>query len=136
MDEALAKVVRERAGYTCEYCRLPQAFYQTPFEIDHIIAKQHGGPTTFSNLALSCLHCNGHKGPNIAGLDPKTRKLTGLFNPRRHRWRKHFRWDGPYLVGRTAVGRATVVVLALNDSTAVQARAQLIAEGVFPPSEG
>lgn len=29
MDEALARSVRERAGYACEYCRMPQAYYPT-----------------------------------------------------------------------------------------------------------
>jgi 5-methylcytosine-specific restriction endonuclease McrA len=133
MDESLAREVRQRAGHRCEYCLVPEAFYQTPFEIDHIIARQHGGPTVLSNLALSCLHDNGHKGPNIAGLDPVTRKLTKLFHPRRHKWDRHFRWQGPYIVGRTAIGRATVVVLDINDRDAVRAREELIAEGVFPP---
>src|SRR5437867_6035524 len=130
MDETLATAVRQRAGHRCEYCLVPQAFYQTVFEIDHIIAKQHGGNTVLSNLALSCLHCNGHKGPNIAGLDPLTKRLTKLFHPRRHKWDRHFRWQGPYLVGRTAVGRVTIAVLAMNDSDAVRAREELMAEGV------
>ncbi|HKB03133.1 MAG TPA: HNH endonuclease signature motif containing protein [Gemmataceae bacterium] len=86
MDEALAQAVRGRAGYACEYCRMLQAFYPTiTFPIDHIIARQHRGPTTLSNLALACLRCNSNKGPNIAGIDPVTAKLTRLFHPRRHR---------------------------------------------------
>jgi hypothetical protein len=136
MDESLAEEVRERAGHRCEYCRMPQTFYPTvTFPVDHIIAQQHGGPTVASNLALSCLHDNSHKGPNIAGIDPKTGKLTALFNPRRHKWAKHFRWAGPLLVGRTAIGRVTVVVLAMNDPDAVKAREELIEEGVFPPAD-
>ncbi|HTU22612.1 MAG TPA: HNH endonuclease signature motif containing protein [Gemmataceae bacterium] len=136
MDEALAEEVRRRANHACEYCRMPQAFYPTvPFPVDHIIARQHGGPTTLHNLALSCLHCNSHKGPNIAGIDPKRKRLTKLFNPRRHKWMRHFRWDGPYLVGRTAVGRVTVAVLAMNDPEAVEVRAALVDEGTFPAVE-
>lgn len=135
MDEALAQEVRRRAHGACEYCRVPQAYYPTvPFPIDHVIARQHGGPTALGNLALSCLHCNSHKGPNSAGLDPRTKRLTKLFNPRRHRWERHFRWDGPYLVGRTAVGRVTVAVLAMNDPEAVEVREALLEEGVFPPA--
>ena len=79
--------------------------------------------------------CNSHKGPNIAGIDPKRKRLTKLFNPRRHKWTRHFRWDGPYLVGRTAVGRVTVAVLAMNDPEAVEVRAALVEEGTFPPDE-
>lgn len=133
MDESLAEAVRQRARFCCEYCQFPSRVYPTvPFPIDHIIAQQHGGPTTFNNLALACLHCNGHKGPNIAGIDPKTRKLTKLFNPRRHKWHRHFRWLGPILVGRTAIGRTTVVVLALNHPDVIEVRTALIEEGVFP----
>jgi hypothetical protein len=135
MDEALVQAVRERAGNACEYCRVPQSAYLTvTFPIDHVIARQHGGLTILGNLAHSCLHCNSHKGPNIAGIDPLAGKLTKLFNPRRHKWRKHFRWDGPCLVGRTAVGRTTIAVLALNDPEAVEVRAALIEEGSFPPA--
>lgn len=130
MDESLAREVRRRAGYACEYCRVPQASYPTvPFPIDHVIARQHDGATVFANLALSCLHCNAHKGPNIAGIDPVSRRLTALFNPRRHKWARHFRWAGAIIVGRTAIGRSTVAVLAMNDGEAVNVREMLLNEG-------
>ncbi len=112
---------------------MPEQFYPTaPFPVDHVVARQHGGRTVLSNLALSCLHDNCHKGPNIAGIDPTTRKLTKLFNRRRHRWERHFRWDGPYLIGRTAVGRTTIVVLGMNDRDVLKVRRSLIEEGLFP----
>ena len=137
MDETTASVVRERARYVCEYCRLPALIHPLPFEIEHVVAKQHGGPTALGNLAFSCLHCNRHKGPNLAGIDHATSntKLVRLFNPRRHKWRRHFRWNGPELVGVTAIGRVTVHVLAMNDPVRVALRHTLIAEGVFPPGE-
>jgi len=132
MDAALANQVRARASGLCEYCHIPAALVRMPFQIDHIIAEQHGGPTVLSNLANICLPCNKHKGPNIAGLDPHTRKLVPLFNPRRHKWPRHFRWDGPYLRGRTPIGRATIVVLAINEPVYVAVRQTLIEEGIFP----
>jgi hypothetical protein len=132
MDEWLVLEVWRRAGGVCEYCHIPQAFFPSPFEIDHVIAKQHSGPTVSNNLALSWLHCNGHKGPNIAGLDPRTRKLTKLFNPRRHKWERHFCWVGAYLIGRTPVGRLTVAVLAINGAYLLGLRQELIEEGLFP----
>jgi hypothetical protein len=133
MDEHTRRHVRERASHACEYCHMPQAYYPTvPFPIDHVVARQHGGRTTIGNLALSCLHDNFHKGPNIAGIDPVTRKLTKLFNPRRHKWSRHFRWDGPYLVGQTAIGRTTIIVLAMNHLEVIRVRRSLIEEGVFP----
>jgi hypothetical protein len=133
MDEALDAAVRRRAANCCEYYLLPQVLSSTLHQIDHVIAEQHGGKTQLDNLALACFACNHHKGPNLAGIDPKTGRRTWLFNPRRHTWQRHFRWNGPVLVGRTPVGRATIEVLAINLAHRVAQRAALIAEGSFPP---
>ena len=127
--------VRRRAGNYCEYCQFPQAFSSTFHQIDHIVAEQHGGLTNLTNLALACFACNHHKGPNLAGVDPKTGKRTWLYDPRRQKWRRHFRWDGPTLVGRTPVGRATIAVLAINLPHRLAQRTALIDEGVFPLSD-
>jgi 5-methylcytosine-specific restriction endonuclease McrA len=61
--------VRARAGGLCEYCHLADEHSEAPFEVDHIIARQHHGKTVLSNLAWSCLRCNLYKGPNISGID-------------------------------------------------------------------
>jgi 5-methylcytosine-specific restriction endonuclease McrA len=82
MHRALQDEVWQRAGAACEYCGMPQALDPLPFQIDHVIAEQHGGRTESRNLALACLGCNKRKGPNIAGLDPLSGKLAPLFNPR------------------------------------------------------
>ncbi len=105
MNEPLERRVRKRALGRSEYCRVPAHIPEFTFPIDHVIAQQHQGTTTYENLALSRPHCNYHKGPNIAGYDPVTGNLTRLFNPRRNRWSAHFGWAGPLLVGKTAIGR-------------------------------
>jgi hypothetical protein len=133
MDAALARQIWQRARRRCEYCRMPQDHDEATFEIDHIIARKHGGPTAANNLALSCFWCNSFKGSDLGGVDAHTRKLTPLFNPRRHKWGRHFRWDGPFLRGRTPIGRVTVAVLRINDPFRVELREGLIDEGVFPP---
>lgn len=107
--------------------------YRAHFPIDHIIAEQHEGPTELANLCLACPRCNLNKGPNLSTIDPRTRRIVRLFNPRRDSWPRHFVWDGPILVGRTAVGRATVALLKINDANYLALRQSLIAEGVFPP---
>jgi hypothetical protein len=132
-DRALVRLVRERARACCEYCRLPEAYSSMPFEVDHIIAEQHGGRTVAGNLAWSCFADNHHKGPNLAGIDPKSGRRVWLYNPRRQKWERHFRWEGAVIVGRTAVGRATIAVLQINAAHRIAQRAALIAEGVFPP---
>ena len=132
MDTALVEKVRHRAEDRCEYCRIGRGFDDAPFEIDHVIARKHGGASTLGNLALSCFHCNAFKGPNIAGLDPQTRGLTPLFHPRRHKWPRPFRWQRATLIGRTPIGRVTIAVLNINDPFRVELREGLIEEGVFP----
>ena len=83
----LASRVRARARNCCEYCRLPQSASRFTFHIEHTLARQHGGKTTWGNLALSCPDCNSHKGPNIANfaLIKRKRHRVTLYNPRRHR---------------------------------------------------
>lgn len=132
MDRATAERVRRRASALCEYCLIPQEFDALPFQIDHIVARKHGGAGTDDNLALICLACNVHKGPNIAGLDPLSGEVTRLFHPRRDRWMDHFEWNGPDLAGISACGRATVAVLRINLDHRVLLRESLQAEGRFP----
>lgn len=58
--------------------------------------------------------------------------LARLVHPRRHKWSRHFRWRGALLVGRTAIGRATIAVLDINQPLRTRLRQELIDEGVFP----
>jgi hypothetical protein len=134
MDAVTQERVRRRADYRCEYCRFHQDDDSlSPFHVEHIISQQHRGTDSLNNLALACHDDNLHKGPNLTGIDPVTKKLTRLFNPRRHKWPRHFRWDGPVLVGRTAIGRTTVYVLGMNLPHRLTLRAALIDAGRFPP---
>lgn len=131
MDRLLEQLVWRRAGDCCEYCRIPVTIEDLPAEIDHIIAEAHGGQTIGSNLALSCLHCNRHKGTNLSGIDPMTRRLSRLFHPRRHEWSYHFAWNGAVLRGRTAIGRTTIRVLKVNAPVRVMLREELIIAGLL-----
>jgi hypothetical protein len=122
MDAAASQRVRQRAGHRCEYCRLPQEFSALRFHIEHIVARQHGGPDDLENLALACPECNFRKGTNLTGIDPDQDRVTPLFHPRRDRWDEHFRLDDLRLVGRTAVGRTTVWLFDMNSSERVRGR--------------
>ncbi len=131
MTKELAEGVWRRAGGTCEYCSMPQVFYDAPHQIDHIIALKHGGETVLGNLALSCFHCNTHKGQNIAGLDQESGEVVRLFHPRQDRWSLHFHWNGAFIEALSAVGRVTINVLEINAADYVAVRQALIEEGVL-----
>lgn len=131
---ALRDDVRARAADCCEYCQLPQAITVLPHELDHIIAQKHGGATMSANLCLACFYCNSNKGPNIAGIDPDTEQVTALFHPRRDRWSDHFFWSDGTLVGKTAIGRTTTVVLGINLADRIENRRLLIISGIWLPA--
>ena len=130
VDAALRRLVGTRAGQRCEYCHIEQR--QAPFalfHVDHVLSRQHGGNDEPENLALACHHCNLHKGPNLAGIDPETGQLIQLYNPREEAWDKHFALQGTLVVGLTPIGRTTVRVLAMNAPDRMQLRAELQGTG-------
>lgn len=123
MNESTKDFVRNRAGHRCEYCLLHQD--DSPLaalHIEHVVPIKHGGTEDLDNLALACIDCNLHKGPNLTGRDPQTDATTELFNPRLHRWSDHFEWHGILIVGKTAIGRTTVRVLDINSDEQVDLR--------------
>lgn len=134
MFKSLSEFVKERAKGCCEYCLVTLDVYETPWQIDHIVAVKHGGRDEPPNLALACFHCNLHKGTNLAGIDRETGEMVRLFHPRKDRWPEHFYWDVPgKLEARTAVGRVTIGVLRMNAPLLGQVREMLAEEGRFPP---
>jgi hypothetical protein len=124
---ATRRLVRARADQRCEYCRTRQE--DEPFityQVEHVIALQHGGADHDGNLALACSPCNLHKGPNLSGIDPVTSAVETLFHPRRQSWADHFEFQGPVILGKTACGRATVRVLAMNSQVRIDLRREIL----------
>jgi hypothetical protein len=78
----------------------------------------------------SCIDCNLHKGPNIAGIDAESGSLTPLFHPRQHQWAEHFEMRGALIVGKSAIGRVTVDVLNMNSEDQVALRLLVWRENV------
>lgn len=126
MDETLRQFVQERAKGICEYCHFPETHSFNPFQVDHIIADKHDGPTVEGNLAWSCFYCNTYKGPNVAGWDAKEDAVVRLYHPRKDVWSNHFEWHGSILIGRTQIGRVTINVLRINHPDAVAVRRALL----------
>lgn len=127
MDARIRRLVRQRAGDACEYCRIPQAATPViPFHVEHVTAKQHGGTDDPRGLALACDRCNAYKGPNLASIDTDTNALVPLFNPRLDDWDDHFLMRGGIILGRTPTGRATARLLQMNARHRVQLRQESV----------
>jgi hypothetical protein len=123
MNAATRDQVCHRANFRCEYCGLHQD--QSPLaalHVEHILPRKHGGNDELDNLAMACVDCNLHKGSDVAGYDPQTGQLTELFHPRKQSWSEHFERQGAMIIGKTPIGRTTVLVLQLNAEERLQLR--------------
>ena len=120
----------------CAYCQTTEANTGQPMTIDHITPQVRDGETAFENLCFACRRCNEFKGSSISAQDPLTGETVTLFHPRRQMWTDHFQWDdsGALIVSSTAIGRATVVALNMNNPVIVDARRRWIGVGWHPPS--
>jgi len=127
----LRRHVRRRAEGLCEYCMIHEDDTGFGCEIDHI-SEKHGGQTVEDNLALACWICNNSKGTDIASIDPRTRGIVRLFNPRTDRWSEHFRVEGSEILSLTPIGEVTARILGFNLSDQIDERALLIGKGRFP----
>jgi hypothetical protein len=135
IPEKLRRRVIQRANSLCEYCCMLADYSSTTFPIDHVIPRAKGGATVFDNLALACGGCNGAKLDKVEAIDPILQDIVPIYNPRIHRWHEHFEWseDYLYMIGRTPIGRATILILDLNREGLVNLREVLALAGKHPP---
>ena len=135
LSEAIRQRVRERAGDRCEYCLSHQDYVLGKLQIDHVQPIAMGGSDAQDNLCLACELCNQYKWTKTHGIDPQTGQPIPLFNPRRQSWAEHFAWspDGAEIISLTACGRATIIVLNLNNKLAITVRRNWIRAGWHPP---
>jgi len=72
---------------------------------------------------------------HIEAVDPVSGGSSPLFNPRTQIWSDHFGFsvEGGFILGKTAMGRATVETLELNRKRAVLLRRMWIKAGWHPP---
>ena len=110
-------------------------FFTRVLYFEHIVPLIRQGLTTLSNLAYSCGGCNAHKKDKIESLDPLTRQLTSIFNPRIDIWADHFEWsdDNLYIIGTTQIGRSTVHRLKVNREGNINLRRLLKMAHLHPP---
>jgi hypothetical protein len=133
MNPQYAEVAR-RAGHRCEYCHAPEVIFNFPFEVEHILPRASGAHETESELALACRSCNVHKAARTTGTDSLSGEIVRLFNPRRDQWSEHFQAaaGSGEILALTAIARATIQQLNMNDESQKTARQQWARLGLFP----
>ena len=127
----LRQQVQRQAAKRCEYCLIHEDDSYAAHQIDHVLARKHGGATTQSNLAYACMLCNRYKGSDVAALDPDTQEIVPLFHPRRQQWKDHFLLQGATIVPLSGIGRATVALLRINSTERLLERQELIEAGRY-----
>lgn len=121
----------------CAYCLTSEKNSGIPLTVDHIHPVSKGGETIFENICLACRSCNQYKADQVSAEDPLTGEKVSLFHPRTQLWAMHFAWsmDGTRIEGLTAIGRATIVALRMNEAVIVGARSRWVRGGWHPPED-
>lgn len=135
VPRALRQRVAEQARYRCGYCLSQEVVVGASMEMEHLFPRSLGGVTEEDNLWLACSACNEYKAVRTAAEDPESGLIVRLFNPRHQSWHDHFEWidGGVFILGKTAIGRATLIALRLNRPSLVEARRIWIPAGWHPP---
>jgi len=71
----------ERDKNTCQYCG--RVFDRTELNLDHVVPRERGGPTTWENIVCSCVDCNTRK----ANCTPQEAGMRLIRKPKRPKWR-------------------------------------------------
>jgi hypothetical protein len=71
----------ERDKNTCQYCGT--TCDRKDLNLDHVIPRDRGGPTTWENIVCSCIECNTLK----ANRTPQEAGLHLIRKPKRPKWR-------------------------------------------------
>lgn len=131
----LRDFIVDRDKHRCAYCLTSEYNCGLRMHVDHIIPESKDGRTTPDNLCAVCFSCNVYKQDRQTGTDPITGELVFLFHPVQQRWRDHFTWDESktQVIGLTPTGRATVLLLQMNNETVVRARRRWVSGGWHPP---
>ena len=71
----------ERDKNICQYCGL--TYDRKDLNLDHVIPRDRGGPTTWENIVCSCIACNTQK----ANRTPSEAGMHLIRKPKRPKWR-------------------------------------------------
>ncbi|MBX3731942.1 MAG: HNH endonuclease [Verrucomicrobiae bacterium] len=71
----------ERDRNTCQFCG--NVFDRRDLNLDHVVPRDRGGPTTWENIVCSCIPCNTRK----ANRTPVEAGMRLIRKPKRPKWR-------------------------------------------------
>lgn len=71
----------ERDKNTCQYCG--KTLDRRELNLDHVVPRDRGGPTTWENIVCSCIPCNTRK----ANRTPREASMQLIRQPSRPKWR-------------------------------------------------
>ncbi|MBE9215641.1 HNH endonuclease [Plectonema cf. radiosum LEGE 06105] len=124
ISETLKNQITNNDKKRCCYCLTTEVNSGIPMTYDHIKPLSKGGKTNFENVCLACRSCNEFKSNSTEAVDPLRGEIAPIFNPRIQIWLDHFTWspDSTKVEGLTAIGRATIVTLRMNNPVIIVAR--------------
>lgn len=121
LSDATKQIVRERAGFACEYCGVTEQNAGGELTVDHFRPQSKGGGDELENLVYCCVRCNLYK--SDFWIEPPGEPT--LWNPREEAAENHF-WqaeDG-HLYALTEKGELSIRILNLNRPQLVAYRRQ------------
>ena len=129
------ELVDLRAKNRCEYCQWWSDFSVDRFCIEYIVPISKDGSDELHNLAYSCGYCNTNKADETEAIDPVSGETVQIFHPRSNKWSVHFSWSDDFLtvIGKTKKGRATIVLLDINQQPLQNLRKIFRNIGMHPP---
>ncbi|MCP5517299.1 MAG: HNH endonuclease [Verrucomicrobiales bacterium] len=71
----------ERDKNTCQYCG--RTLDRKDLNLDHVVPRDRGGPTSWENIVCSCIPCNTRKANRL----PAEAGMRLIRKPRRPKWR-------------------------------------------------
>jgi hypothetical protein len=124
ITEAIRLLVRQRAGYACEWCAVSETDTGGELTIDHYQPQSKQGSDDPSNLLYSCIRCNQYK----ADYWPTQANDPVLWNPRQEPRANHLLpLANGTLYPITPVGTFTLRRLRLNRPPLVAYRLRALA---------
>lgn len=137
ISNGLKSQIQQTDRQRCCYCLTTGTNSGIPMTFDHIQPRSKGGATSFESVCLACRTCNEYKSDSTEAEDPLTGEVVSLFNPRTQQWPEHFTWslDATRADGVTAIDRATVAALRMNNPVVVAARYRWAINGWHPPQD-